>query len=93
MLTALIICATLVFLALRAEHFFGKLIGLKEQALRPLQTPPKADPMPQYLWLQAMSESEQWARDEAMKRYNQLYEEHGDWSKVQAVVAPSMARG
>lgn len=51
------------------------------------KAPPQADPMPQYLWMQAMSESEKWAREEKLRFYREQYEETGDWSKVLQAVS------
>lgn len=88
-LTALIVCAALVYLFRRSEPFVLRFLNLVEQRQGGTQAPKKVDPIPQYLWLNAMSESEPWAREDALKRAYQLYEEHGsDWDKVAAVIAP-----
>jgi hypothetical protein len=61
----------------------------QKQANSGAQAPKKLDPIPQFLWMSAMSESEQWAREDNLKRYYQLYEEHGgDWDKVATIVTP-----
>lgn len=91
-ITALIVCAALVYIFRRAESYVSRLLSVMEQkqANSGSQAPKKVDPIPQYLWLEAMNESEQWAREDALKRFHQLYEEHGaDWDKVARVVIPN----
>lgn len=100
MVTALIVCATLVFLAVRFEKLASRLLSIKErvvtvteeQSKGTTQPPSKREPLPQYLWITAMSESEKWARDEALKRMYELFEEHGNWDAVSRVVAPNTTR-
>ena len=91
-LTALIVCAAFVYVARILAALASRFLVLLEQkqANSGAQAPKKVDPIPQYLWLEAMNESEQWAREDALKRFHQLYEEHGgDWDKVARVVIPN----
>jgi hypothetical protein len=93
-LATLIFCSTVVYIYLRVEPIARKVLDLAEQkqSSSGASAPKNDDPMPQYLWINAMSESEQWAREDALKRYRQLYEEHdNDWKKVSMIVTPETA--
>lgn len=89
-LTALIVCAVFVYIARILEALASRfLVLLETKQASATQVPKKVDPIPQYLWINAMSESEQWAREDSLRRAYQLYEEHGnDWDKVATIMAP-----
>lgn len=53
----------------------------RERYARPEGPPPK-DPMPADLEGLALSYGDEWAREDAMKRMQELYEESGDWDRV-----------
>jgi len=48
--------------------------------------PPAKEPVPADLEGLANSYGDEWAREDAMKRFQELYEETGDWDRVRAVV-------
>lgn len=87
----LVLAVAFVFIFLRLEKIGQRVLAVKEKGLALQEKaqelahapPPKADPIPPGLWLQANSYEEKWAREDALQTLYQLYEEHGcDWNRV-----------
>ena len=60
-------------------------LDLLEKQLEAQKNPIPAKPsvsVPHDIWMICQSESEQWAREEAMQQAHEMYDELGDWDKV-----------
>jgi len=60
-------------------------LDLLQQELEITKNPNPSKPrdvIPHYVWMLCNSESEQWAREDAMKQAHEMYDELGDWEKV-----------
>jgi hypothetical protein len=80
-----------IFLWLRLEPLLRRLVALAEHKFALTEQSSgvreKRETIPMELVLDAMLENEEWARQDKLKKYQELYDEMGDWGKVQVIMA------
>lgn len=86
LLQTLIVCGTMVYVLLRAEKFafawYDRLHSTK--IIVPEQEVEERAPIPPDLLNLCLQESEQWAREGALKAMQDMYDRTGDWNVVRA---------
>lgn len=82
----LALCGTAIFLWMRAETLFVKILELAEKRHAVTSRPPlpRDDPPPADLLQMALGESDGWARDDALKALFEMHSDLGDWGRVRA---------
>lgn len=88
-MTAAIVMCGLIFLWWRMEPIAYRLVELAERRIQQLDQKPEApaplpepEPMPKDLFAVAMSYRDEWAREQALHKMNELKEETGSWEHV-----------
>lgn len=99
LLTSLVICGTVVFLAQGARVYLDRSLAiferhadLKEQDIK-RPSPVQAEPPPKDLVAFALQEATPWAQEDALKRLTELAAQcNNDWGMVRQLYLTEMAR-
>lgn len=80
-----IIASTFVWWWVRLDPHISHVIDLFRKRTEMLVHPrelPKAQPIPIDLMMEAMMEGTDWAREDSMKKLQEMYAEEGNWDNV-----------
>ncbi len=83
-LSVVLLCATAIYLAHRAEMWYSRIRPSEPAVAAPVPAPWQPEPMPAVLMSLAAMESERWAQQAALDRMQELYNELRDWNAVAA---------
>lgn len=73
---------------LREEQFNLEKVQFQQAKEEKVIPPKPSEPMPDDIYLECQSESSSWAREDAMAKAMELYEELGDWHQVRRRIFP-----
>lgn len=85
-ITALIFAALVVYLWIEGKPLLERLLVVHENHSKP-QPAPIQDPIPADMMQHALSYPEAWAREQAVSRLRELYNDCGSWDAVRNVWA------
>lgn len=88
MITAAVICLTVVYLYERIRPLILRWMSTLESRAKPV----KVVELPHDLKMIAMAEGEGWAQEQAEQRMRELYHDLGDWAGVRDFVIPGASR-
>lgn len=92
LLQTLFILAALTLWLSRAERLVREYIAERKAVPAPAPAS-KAEPIPEDLLAQAMSYSDDWARQQATDHLYELYGKHKDWSTVRGALVAETQQG
>jgi len=69
----------------RIEPLLKRTLDIAEARTRPIPALPKADPMPVDMLAASLEYPDEWAREQAVSRLRELYNELGSWDAVRTV--------